>query len=132
MNDAPPAPDIASAASTVTTSPSFCLFPLCPGGEGDGEVEGEGEGLEVLSDSGVAVSNCERPRLPPPSSSLAHSPFSLSVSLSLVCCSQSASNRPENEAITLLRGKAQRTLLKGRRMKGRRMGILSIQFTKSE
>lgn len=94
MNDAPLPTDIASAASTATASPSFRLLPLCPGGEGDEEVEGEGEWLEVLSGSGVAVSNKGRPHLPstPPSTAPA-SPLALSAPLPRVCFSQSASTR---------------------------------------
>lgn len=98
MNDAPLVPDTASAASAATTSPSLRLLPLCPGGEGDGEEEGEREGLEVVSDSAVAVGNQGRPHLPPPSFSPAPPPHSLSA-LSLICCSQSPSTRPENEMI---------------------------------
>lgn len=93
MNDAPLAPDTASAASAATTSPSLRLLPLCPGGEGDGEVEGERVGLEAVSDRDVAVGNQGRPHLPPPSFSPAAPPHSLSAPLSLICCSQSASRR---------------------------------------
>lgn len=94
MDDAPLALDIAAAASTAATSPSLHLR---PGGEGDGEVEGEGEGLEAVTDRGVAVSNQGRPHLL--SSSPAPPPLSLSAPLSLVCCSQSTSKRPESEAV---------------------------------
>lgn len=97
MNDAPLAPDIAAAASTAATSPSLRRHPLRPGGEGDGEVEGEGEGLEAMTDRGVAVGNQGKPLLPPPSSPVPP-PLSLSAPLSLVCCSKSASKRPESEA----------------------------------
>lgn len=81
MNDAPLAPGTdaaAAAASTAAASPSLRLLPLCPGGEGDGD----GEGLENLTDRGVAVGNRWRPHLPS----------------SPLCCSQSASRRPESEA----------------------------------
>lgn len=98
MNDAPLAPDIAAAASTATTSPSLRLHPLRPGGEGDGEVEGEGEGLKAVTDRGVAVGNQGKPLLPPPTSSPVPPPLSLSAPVSLVCCSQSASKRPESKA----------------------------------
>lgn len=114
MNDALLAPDFAAAASTASTSPSLRLLPLRPGGEGDGEVEGEGEGLEAVTDRGVAIGNQGRPHLPPPSSP-APSPLSLSAPLSLVCCSQSASRRPESEAVRLMRGE----MMKERREKGR-------------
>jgi len=106
MNDAPPAPDIASAASSDTTSPSIHLPPLCALGEGDKEVEGEG--LEVVSGSGVALGNCGRTHLPSLSSSPAPPPLSLSVLLSLVCCSQSASRRPENQTTWLRTGGTER------------------------
>lgn len=104
MYDAPLTPDIAAAASTAATSPSLCFLPLHPRGEGYGEGEGEGEreGLEAVTDKGVAVGNQGRPHLPsppPPPSSPAPPPFPLSGPLSLVCCSQSASRRPENEAV---------------------------------
>lgn len=92
MDDAPLALDIAAAASTAATSPSLHLR---PGGEGDGE--GEGEGLEIVTDRGVAVGNQARPHLL--SSSSAPPPLSLSATLSLVCCSQSVSKRPESEAV---------------------------------
>lgn len=92
MDDAPLALDIAAAASTAATSPSL---PLRPGGEGDGEVEGEGEGLEIVTDRGVAVGNQARPHLLSSSSALPP-PF---ATLSLVCCSQSVSKRPESEAV---------------------------------
>lgn len=101
MNDAPLTPDIAAAASTAATSPSLRFLPLHPRGEGYGEGEGEREGLEAVTDKGVAVGNQGRPRLPspPPPSSPVLPSFSLSGPLSLVCCSQSASRRPENEAV---------------------------------
>ncbi len=95
MNDASLTPDIAAAASTAATSPSLHLLPLGSGEEGDGEVEGEG--FETLTDRVVAVGNGGGPFLPPcPLFSLALPTFSLSASLSLVCCSHSASSRPEN------------------------------------
>lgn len=117
MNDAPLAPDTASAASAATTSPSLRLLPLCPGGEGDGEVEGERVGLEAVSDSDVAVGNQGRPHLPPPSFSPAPPPHSLSAPLSLICCSQSASRRPENEIKQVIKNDIQNEMMKEKRLK---------------
>lgn len=109
MSDAPLAPDTAAAASAAT-SPSLRLLPRSPGGEGDGE----GEGPEKLTDRGVAVGNRARPHLPPSSS--ASPALSRSTPLSLLCCSQSASRRPEREAGRLVRGQAQGKIMKERRM----------------
>lgn len=124
MNDAPLAPDTASAASAATTSPSLRLLPLCPGGEGDGEVEGERVGLEAVSDRDVAVGNQGRPHLPPPSFSPAAPPHSLSAPLSLICCSQSASRRPENEIKQVMKNDIQNEMMKEKRLKR-----LSLQST---
>lgn len=96
MNDAPLTLDGASAASAGTTSPSIHLLPLSTEGEGDKEVKGEGEGLEDLSGSEVAVSSGGKV-----SSSAEPPPLCLSVLLPLLCCSQSASNRPENQTTWL-------------------------------
>lgn len=125
MNDAPLAPDTASAASATTTSPSLRLLPLCPGGEGDGEVEGERVGLEAVSDRDVAVGNQGRPHLPPPSFSPATPPHSLSAPLSLICCSQSASRRPENEIKQVMKNDIQNEMMKEKRLK--RLGPQSTE-----
>lgn len=107
-----------SDAASATTSPSLRLHPRSPGGEGDGE----GEGPKNLTDRGVAVGNRARPHLPPPLSSSASPPLSRSTPLSLLCCSQSASRRPEREAGRLMRGQAQGEIMKQRRMEGGRNG----------
>lgn len=100
-----------TAAACMQSSPSLRLR---PGGEGDGEVEGEG--LEAVTVRGIADGNQRRPHLPPPPSSPAPPPLSLSAPLSLVCCSQSTSRRPESEAV--MRGE----MMKETRREGGREG----------